>query len=342
MSISATRFATIGRRYGRGSHGARLTTAEGDVGRGLAQARIRPEPANATLSIFQERAYAKLNLALHVRGHLPDGRHALETIFVFCEDGDELTVQSADDFSLKVLGPFASGLTTGEDNLILVAARALRDKWGGQAGAAFRLDKRLPVAAGIGGGSADAAAALRGLTQLWTLPSLAAAVAPALSRCWPAWLRTSLGEGAGDELTSLDLPDIAGTPVLLVHPGIALSTGQVFDRWDGIDEGPIEDWRDGRNDLEAPAIGLVPQIADVLAFLKARAGATIARMSGSGATCFALFETAEQRDEAARAVLPIGGKWHRPALDALCARSSPLQQWRCRATVDRRRISVEN
>ncbi len=192
------------------------------------------------MSVFHEQAYAKLNLALHVRGRLPDGRHALETIFAFCEDGDELTVQSADDFSLEILGPFAAGLTTGEDNLILVAARALQDKWGGRAGAAFRLDKRLPVAAGIGGGSADAAAALRLLTQLWTLPpSLAAAVAPALGADVPACLvsQTSLGEGAGDELTALDLPDLAGTPVLLVHPGIALSTGEVFDRWEGIDRG---------------------------------------------------------------------------------------------------------
>jgi len=259
------------------------------------------------LSVFHEQAYAKLNLALHVRGRQPDGRHAIDTIFAFCEDGDELTVQSADDFSLKILGPFAAGLTTGEDNFILVAARALQDKWDGRAGAAFRLDKRLPVAAGIGGGSADAAAALRLLTQLWTLPpSLAAAVAPAIGADVPACLvsQTSLGEGAGDELTALDLPDLAGTPVLLVHPGIALSTGEVFDRWEGIDEGPLEDWRDGRNDLEPAAISLVPQIADVLAFLKARAGATIARMSGSGATCFALFETPEQRDVAARACPP--------------------------------------
>ena len=265
------------------------------------------------MSAFSDRAYAKLNLALHVRGRLPDGRHELETIFAFCEDGDELVVQSADDLSLKILGPFAAALTPDDDNLILVAARALQEKWGGRAGAAFRLDKRLPVAAGIGGGSADAAAALRLLTQLWNLPpTLAAAVAPEIGADVPACLvsQTSLGEGAGDELTAIDLPDLSETPVLLVNPGIALSTGQVFDRWEGIDEGPLEDWREGRNDLEAAATTLVPQIADVLTFLKSQAGAIIARMSGSGATCFALFETEEQRDTAARA---CPGHWWKMA-----------------------------
>jgi 4-diphosphocytidyl-2-C-methyl-D-erythritol kinase len=110
------------------------------------------------------------------------------------------------------------------------------------------------------------------------------------------------GEGAGDRLTPLDLSDVSGTPVLLVNPGIALSTGKVFSAWDRVDRGPLGSWRDGRNDLERPAIAEVPEIQAVLAWLAAQPGATFSRMSGSGATCFALFASEETRDDAAAAV----------------------------------------
>ena len=102
------------------------------------------------------------------------------------------------------------------------------------------------------------------------------------------------GEGAGDRLSPIDLSEVSGTPVLLVNPRVSLSTAEVFARWDGVDRGPLGDWREGRNDLEAPAIGLVPQIATVLAWLRVQPGATFARMSGSGATCFALFDERER------------------------------------------------
>lgn len=248
-----------------------------------------------------EIAPAKLNLALHVRGKLPDGRHAIETIFAFCTDGDRLTGEPADEISLAVSGPFAAELPDERDNLVLRAAQALADAAGVSNGAALLLDKRLPVASGIGGGSADAAAALRLLTSMWGIdPRFAEQVAPALGSDVPACLLSlpARGEGAGDALTPIALPELSGTPVLLVNPRVALSTAEVFARWDGVDRGSLDDWRKGHNGLEAPAIALVPQIETVLAWLSAQPGAWFVRMSGSGATCFALFESDEARDTA--------------------------------------------
>lgn len=253
----------------------------------------------------REIAPAKLNLALHVRGKLPDGRHAIETVFAFCIDGDRLSGEPSDDISLRVSGPFASELGDPEENLVVKAARALADAARVSEGAALTLDKRLPVASGIGGGSADAAAALRLLTSLWQIdPSHAQAVAPNLGSDVPACLLSlpTRGEGAGNELTPTALPELSGTPVLLVNPRVPLSTPDVFAAWDGVDRGPLGDWRTGRNDLEAPAKALVPQIETILAWLSAQPGVEFARMSGSGATCFGLFDSEEARDAAADAV----------------------------------------
>lgn len=249
-----------------------------------------------------EPAPAKLNLALHVRGKLPDGRHALETMFAFCVDGDRLEGELAPELSLTVTGPFADGLQ--RDNLVMAAATALKAAASVSQGASLHLDKRLPVASGIGGGSADAAAALRLLTALWNIdPAHAAAVAPGLGSDVPACLLslTARGSGAGDELEIEADPSIAGVPVLLVNPGVALSTAKVFAAWDGVDRGPLGDWRGGRNDLEPAARRLVPAIGDVLDWLREREGVNFSRMSGSGATCFALFDSEEERDAAATA-----------------------------------------
>ena len=251
---------------------------------------------------FSEIAPAKLNLALHVRGKLPDGRHALETVFAFCTEGDWVKGGLAEDITLDLSGPFAAEL--GGDNLVLTAANALKQQANVGQGAALRLVKNLPVASGIGGGSADAAAALRLLTRLWGIdPAHATAVAPALGADVPACLlsMTARGEGAGDHLVLVDDPSIAGTPVLLVNPLQLLSTGAVFAAWDGVDHGRLGEWRDGRNDLEAPARTLVPAIGDILDWLAAQSGATFTLMSGSGATCFALFADEAARDAAATA-----------------------------------------
>ena len=248
-------------------------------------------------------AAAKLNLALQVRGRLPDGRHAIETVFAFCTDGDRLSAEGQSleqGLSLSVSGPFAPELPAEADNLVIRAARALQAEAAVAQGAAIHLDKRLPVASGIGGGSADAAAALRLLTSLWQIePDHASAVAAGLGSDVPACLLSlpMRGAGAGDELMPIDLA-LAGTPVLLINPRVALPTADVFARWDGVDRGALGDWRDGRNDLETPAIALVPQIETVLAWLAVQPGANFVRMSGSGATCFALFDSDELRDAA--------------------------------------------
>lgn len=256
--------------------------------------------------MLSEPAPAKLNLALHVRGRLPDGRHRIETLFAFCTDGDVLRATTDEHLMLTVTGPMAGELDPDEPNLVISAASALGQRRGTailDGGALLTLDKRLPVASGLGGGSADAAAALRLLTRLWRMdPAHASAVAPELGSDVPACLlsMTARGEGAGDELTLVDA-GVSGAPVLLVNPGIALSTGQVFAAWDGIDRGPLGDWREGRNDLEAPALGMAPEIGEVLAWLRGQPGANFVRMSGSGATCFALFDDEATRDSAAAA-----------------------------------------
>lgn len=259
---------------------------------------------------ISEPAPAKLNLALHVRGKLPDGRHSLETIFAFCTDGDDLAAEQADELRLAIGGPFAGDLSP-TDNLVLVAANALRDAAGFTGGARIFLTKNLPIASGIGGGSADAAAALRLLTALWRIdPCHAASIAPAIGADVPACLLslTARGEGAGDMLQLVQDASIANTPVLLVNPSIPVSTGAVFAAWDGVDRGPLTDWRKGRNDLEWPARALAPAIGDVLEWLKSQDGAVFVRMSGSGATCFAFFDTPASRDSAA-ATCPSNW-WH--------------------------------
>lgn len=253
----------------------------------------------------REIAPAKLNLALHVRGKLPDGRHAIETVFAFCVDGDRLSAEPVENGSLELetRGEFASQL--GGRNLITMAATALKASAGIHSGAKLTLNKRLPVASGLGGGSADAAAALRLLTSIWGIdPAHAQAVAPKLGSDVPACLLSvpMRGEGAGDQLTPIDLSDLSEAPVLLVNPRVPLWTAEVFAGWDGVDRGPLGNWREGRNDLEAPAIARAPQIEAVLAWLGTRPGVTFVRMSGSGATCFALFDSVIARDAAAHSV----------------------------------------
>ena len=269
---------------------------------------------------MQEIGYAKLNLALHVRGREPDGYHRLETLFAFTEDGDLLSVAPGAELSLTTIGPFAGAVGALSDNLVIRAASALRAHFRVRRGAALILDKRLPVAAGIGGGSADAAAALRLLVRWWNLPAEAEtlhAIAADLGADVPACLRsrTAFGEGRGDRLQAA-VSDLAGAPVLLVNPLVPVPTGPVFQAWDGVDRGPLQ--RDSglvslagaRNDLEAPAVTIAPVVRSVLDLLAAQPGAALTRMSGSGATCFALFGTDADRDAAlARIAADRPGWW---------------------------------
>ncbi len=241
--------------------------------------------------ILTETAYAKVNLALHVRRRRDDGYHELETVFAFCDGGDMLTAEAGSNLSLTIDGPFAAGLSA-TDNLVIRAAEAMG------VSAQLHLTKNLPVASGIGGGSADAAAALRLLARLTgrVLPSLDEQ--RVLGADVPACVmsQTLRGEGVGEVLSPV--ASVSGVPILLVNPRIPLSTGAVFKAWDGVDHGPLGDWRDGRNDLEVPACALVPEIATLLDWLKRCHDVTLARMSGSGATCFALFATEAGRARA--------------------------------------------
>lgn len=254
-----------------------------------------------------EFAPAKLNLALHVRARNPDGYHDLESIFAFVDFGDTLHLTPAETLSLTIDGPFAAALVD-DDNLALRAVRALADAAGKPAVGALRLEKRIPVAAGLGGGSADAAAALRLLARSWLLDwplARLAEIASELGADVPACLHGSLqfGTGRGDQLTPMQRHDLAGTPVLLVNPRVAVATGPVFRAWDGIDRGaldPTAPLEVLRNDLAAPAIALAPVIATVIAALEQQPGVTLVRMSGSGATVFALFESDATRNDAAQ------------------------------------------
>ena len=256
-----------------------------------------------------EHAPAKLNLALHVRGRRADGYHELETIFAFTNFGDTLRAAPADGLTLAVDGEFAGPAGVGEDNLVLRAARALAAAAGIEARAALHLTKRIPVAAGLGGGSADAAAALRLLDRMWStglgLPALTG-IAASLGADVPACVAsaTCFGTGRGEALAPVDL-GLGGTPVLIVNPRVAVPTGPVFAAWDGVDRGlldPAANLGATRNDLTAPAVTIAPVIAEVIDWLAAQPGAVLTRMSGSGATVFALFADQSSAAAASRMV----------------------------------------
>lgn len=247
-----------------------------------------------------EIAPAKINLALHVRRRRADGYHDIETLFAFARDGDTVSIEASKSDRFTIVGPFAAGLRAEADNLVTRAATAFGKAFGITKTHAITLDKRLPIASGIGGGSADAAATLRALARLHDVPlddPRLYAIAAALGADVPACLdgRTTLGTGKGDALVAI--PGLPDTPLLLVNPGVAVSTAAVFGSWDGVDRGGIGEGDllaralAGRNDLEPPARALAPVIGEVRAMLDTTPGVLLSRMSGSGATCFALFDS---------------------------------------------------
>lgn len=270
-------------------------------------------------------ARAKINLYLHVVGRRPDGFHLLDSLVVFAEAGDEIDVAPADDLSLTIVGPFAGRLTADEDNLVLRAARGLRDLAGIAAGAAITLTKNLPVASGIGGGSADAAATLAALMALWkTAPDRAALDRLALSLgadvpvCLAA--KASFMGGIGEEIVPVGA--LPAAHLLLVNPGIATPTPAVFKartggfsaagRW----ASPPSDakalaaaLRARGNDLTEAAITVTPAISDVLAAIARTEHCLLARLSGSGATCFGIYAGAAEAEAARRAILATNPGW---------------------------------
>ena len=252
-----------------------------------------------------ETAPAKLNLYLHVVGRRPDGYHRLDSLVAFASIGDTITVSAGGGCRLEVDGPLAEAVPAGADNLVLRAARALADAAGRDPDVTIRLTKRLPVAAGIGGGSADAAAVIRALSALWGLSvadPVLAAVALSLGADVPVCLRhgTWYVGGIGEELSPA--PPLAGQPLVLVNPGQPVPTPAVFaarhgafsdpDRFDQSalrETGPVALLAGRRNDLSDAARSLCPAIGDALEALASLPGCRLARMSGSGATCFGLF-----------------------------------------------------
>ena len=271
--------------------------------------------------MITEIAPAKINLYLHVGGVREDGLHDLASLFVFAQKGDRIIVRDSDIISLVISGPFAKDLKEFpvQQNLVWQAATALCEFAGKNFGAAIELEKNLPVAAGIGGGSADAGAALRALIKLWRIEISdddLSTIAFALGADVPACLARAPVHvcGAGENITpGLSLP---GLWVCLVNPRVPTLTGPIFQRFDEENPYPIsprlflspvssadevaEMMAATRNDLEKPAISQTPIIADVIKMLSDQPNAIAARMSGSGATCFALFSEASDAGAAVK------------------------------------------
>ena len=247
---------------------------------------------------LREAAPAKVNLYLHLCGRRADGYHLLDSLAVFPAIADRLTAAPGPGLSLEIGGPFGDGLSVEPDNLVLRAARALAEAHGLAPDAALRLEKHLPLAAGIGGGSSDAAAALRLLSRLWRV-AIPDRLALSLGADVPVCLgapRPRCMAGIGEQLSPA--PPMPEFWIVLVNPGAAVATGAVFAAVERRDNPPgpppppltdfaaLTDWlAHQRNDLQAAAVSICPAIAEVLAALE---DAPLARMSGSGATCFAL------------------------------------------------------
>lgn len=269
---------------------------------------------------MKQFAPAKVNLALHVTGRRADGYHLLDSLVVFAGAGDWVTIAPAERLSLGVTGPRAVGVPDDARNLIWRAAQL----FGPGLGAAITLDKHLPSAGGIGGGSADAAAALRGLAEFWERPLPDAGAVLSLGADVPVcqFGRPARMAGIGEVITPL--PPLPPMWLVLVNAGVAVPTGPIFKALATIDNPalpamPEEGWRDAgaladwlaqtRNDLEPPAHALVPEIAPVIAALGAQAGCLLARMSGSGGTCFGLFATLDAARDAARSLAAAHPTW---------------------------------
>ena len=273
---------------------------------------------------LREHARAKVNLTLHVLGRRADGYHELDSLVVFADLADKLALTAGGELALDVTGPRAADCGSLDDNLVLRAARQLQQRVGGLKLGRFVLDKHLPAAAGIGGGSADAAAALRLLATANGLafddPRMAEA-ARATGADVPVCLlsRGCTMAGVGERMTPLPVPRLSG---VLINPGVPVATKDVFAAI-GLKPGesfettePPPQWpaagasaaqwlkavMSGRNDLEEPAMTVQPVIADVLRALRYAIGCRLARMSGSGATCFGLFDDDATAQSVARAL----------------------------------------
>jgi len=263
-------------------------------------------------------AAAKINLALHITGQRKDGYHLLDSLVCFADVGDIVTARGAGQLSLSVTGPRARDLPQGGDNLVLKAAQC----FGSDLGAAILLDKRLPVASGIGGGSADAAACLRVLSRLWDLPMPTPEAQLALGADVPACVagHTLRMTGIGDRITPVgNMPKF---DAVLINPGVALPTHQVFQALGKKTNPPLEpfpastrreDWlswiKRQRNDLEAPALQIAPVMIECLTAMHETDGCDLVSMSGSGATCFGIYSSPKQARAAAMQITAYHPQW---------------------------------
>lgn len=261
-------------------------------------------------------ARAKINLALHVTGRRTDGYHLLDSLVAFADVGDHIIAEPAPTLSLHLTGPKSAGLSDTE-NLVLRAARALHPSLG----AKLTLDKHLPVASGIGGGSADAAATLHALSDLWSLPLPSGDALLGLGADVPICLsgRSARMQGIGEHITTVTLPKVW---VVLANPGVAVSTPQVFAALQSRTNpalDPLPTLPDAtalanylqaqRNDLQLAACTIAPAIATTLAALRSDQDCLIARMSGSGATCFGLFDGSATATAAAARLQSLHPDW---------------------------------
>ena len=272
------------------------------------------------------RAPAKLNLYLHVLGQRPDGYHLLDSLVIFADVGDVVRVESAAALALEITGPFADDLaaTDPENNLVLRAARSLASHGGIQPTAAITLEKNLPVAGGIGGGSSDAAATLHALNARWglnmpddELAALGLEIGADVPACLAA--QTLYMAGAGEQIQLA--PSIPPVALVLVGPNAPLSTPDVFNafnaKWSEPGQlGPTDTTEDfvqelasRRNDLQAPAIALQPAIGQVLESLGGEHGCLLARMSGSGSVCFGIFGSFNAAEIAAASIARQQPEW---------------------------------
>lgn len=295
---------------------------------------------NLAASPLAEAAPAKINLALHVTGRRGDGYHLIESLAVFTRFGDRLQVSAAEEDGLAVSGRYAAGVPVDGRNLIAMARDALRKAAGSRNAfpVAIALEKNLPVASGIGGGSSDAAAALRLLARIWGLDIDAAELAEialSLGADVPMCLAAQplMARGIGENVEPL--PAVPSLGLVLVNPGVPVSTPQVFSALRRRDNEPLpalparidfhslRNWLEAtRNDLEAPAREIQPAVADALRALK-RADAGFARMSGSGATCFGLYETGNVAKRAAAAIRARHPDWFVAATRTTTAETAP-------------------
>lgn len=276
-----------------------------------------------------EDAFAKINLALHVTGQRGDGYHLLDMLVTFTRHGDRLRFAAGPSDELTISGRFGADLSTA-DNLVLKARDLLRQAALAQGDHAppvhIQLEKNLPIASGIGGGSADAAATLRGLMRLWAIrlpQDILAAIALRLGADVPMCLesRPLIARGIGEEIERIALPSLA---LVLANPLKAVSTPEIFRRLAAKDNAPLDlsggDWNGivarNRNDLEVPARDLAPEIGEISNLLIEN-GASLVRMSGSGATCFGIFEDATAADDAEAALRSMRPDWYFQATETL-------------------------